>query len=157
MQTLEVPNDNTRNYSPKVRDQARAFQEEALDAVPQAIKAILAILNEPATPAALRLRAAGMILKMADVKSAAQERETKIVMQPGVRIIHADPSAASAPPRQSLNSHPGGANPETSKILHNSAQRPAQTTPPEAQTVLTAGLRAPSSHNNAAAARTAAV
>jgi transposase-like protein len=100
----EIPSFATA-FEKAVRDQARAFQEEALDAVPQAMQAILAILNDPATPPALRLRAAGMILKTADIKSAAQERETMIVMQPGVRVIHTEleerqpqPSA----PRRSL-------------------------------------------------------
>jgi transposase-like protein len=65
------------------REQARAFQEEALDAVPLATQAILAVLNDPATPPALRLRAAGMILKMADVSSAAApERETVFDLGP---------------------------------------------------------------------------
>jgi transposase-like protein len=65
------------------REQARAFQEEALDAVPLATQAILAVLNDPAAPPALRLRAAGMILKMAEVSSAAApERETVFDLGP---------------------------------------------------------------------------
>jgi transposase-like protein len=121
-------------FEKAARDQARAFHEEALDAVPQAIEAILAILNDPATQPALRLRAAGMILKMADIKSAAQERETMIVMQPGVRVIAAEPettctqsqsSAASRSLRQSSKIHDHAASPVTSEILHNSAQSPS--------------------------------
>jgi transposase-like protein len=137
----EIPSFATA-FEKAARDQARAFQEEALDAVPQAIQAILSILNDPATPPAFRLRAAGMILKTADIKSAAQERETMIVMQPGVRIIQADPetegaraqhlaelekrqpqsSAAPRSPRQSLRSHYFAESPQSSEILHNSAQ-----------------------------------
>jgi hypothetical protein len=51
------------------REQALAWQEEAANAVPLAFQAILAVLNDPAASASLRLRAAGMILKMADLKS----------------------------------------------------------------------------------------
>jgi hypothetical protein len=139
-------------FEKAARDQARAFQEEALDAVPQAMQAVLSILNDPATPPALRLRAAGMILKIADLKSAAQESETMIVMQPGVRIIQADPetespraqhlaeperrqpqsSAASRAPRPNSKIHDHAASPVASEILHNSEQSAGQATSPEA-------------------------
>jgi hypothetical protein len=79
-------------FEKAARNQARAFQEEALDAVPLATQTILAILNDPATPPALRLRAAGMILKMADIKSAAQEREVLVDLQAGIRTITEEPA-----------------------------------------------------------------
>jgi SEC-C motif len=88
----EIPSFATA-FEKAARDQARAFQEEALDAVPLATQAILAVLNDPATPPALRLRAAGMILKMADIKSAAQEREVLIDLTPGVRTITEEPAS----------------------------------------------------------------
>jgi SEC-C motif len=87
----EIPSFATA-FEKAARDQARAFQEEALDAVPLATQVILAILNDPATPPALRLRAAGMILKMADIKSAAQEREVLIDLQTGIRTITEEPA-----------------------------------------------------------------
>jgi hypothetical protein len=120
-------------YEKAARDQARAFQEETLDAVPQAIQVILAVLNDPATSPALRLRAAGMILKIADINSAAQEREVLTDLTPGVRTI-AEPekhplqsSAASRSVRQNLKNHPHAEGPDSSKILHNFAQSPVQT------------------------------
>jgi hypothetical protein len=128
-------------FEKAARDQARAFQEEALDSVPQATQAILAILNDPATPPALRLRAAGMILKMADIKSAAREREVLIDLTPGIRIV-AEPeklqpqsSAAPRSPRQSLKGPHYTESPEPPKILHNFAQSPVQTIRREAPKV----------------------
>jgi hypothetical protein len=61
------------NFSPiqeqAAIDQVRACREEALKAVPLATQTILAILNDPAASPSIRLRAAGMILKLADLKS----------------------------------------------------------------------------------------
>jgi hypothetical protein len=137
----EIPSFATA-FEKAARDQARAFQEEALDAVPLATQAILAVLNDPATPPALRLRAAGMILKMADIKSAAQEREVLIDLTPGIRTITEEraqyqprPSAAPRSLRQSLRSHPRTESPEPSKIMHNFAQSPVQTIRREAPKV----------------------
>jgi hypothetical protein len=47
----------------------QTWQAEAANAVPLAFKTILAVLNDPAASASLRLRAAAMILKLADLKS----------------------------------------------------------------------------------------
>jgi transposase-like protein len=57
-------------FEQAAHEQARACQEEALEAVPLATQTILAILNDPTASPSIRLRAAGMILKMADLKSA---------------------------------------------------------------------------------------
>jgi SEC-C motif len=128
----EIPSFATA-FEQAARDQARAFQEAALDAVPLATQAILAILNDPATPPALRLRAAGMILKMADIKSASAERETMVVMQPGVRVIHADPTPDRAPASrldveavEALENVPGG---ETTPIPAQSCTIPIRRSP----------------------------
>jgi hypothetical protein len=56
-------------YEQAAREQARACREEALEAVPLATQSILAILNDSAASPSIRLRAAGMILKLADLKS----------------------------------------------------------------------------------------
>jgi hypothetical protein len=137
----EIPSFSTA-FKKAARDQARAFHEEALDAVPLATQAILAVLNDPSTPPALRLRAAGMILKMADIKSAAQEPEVLIDLRPGIRTMTEEleqrqPQSSAAPrsPRQSLRSHPCAESPKSSKILHNFAQSPVQTIRREAPKV----------------------
>jgi transposase-like protein len=141
----EIPSFATA-FEKAARDQARAFQEEALDAVPLATQAILAVLNDPATPPALRLRAAGMILKMADIKSAAQEREVLIDLTPGVRTITEEPApdpekiarlrAEIASTRAQflaeLEKRCASDSPET---LHNFAQSPVQTIRREAPKV----------------------
>jgi hypothetical protein len=49
--------------------QIESWQEEARNAVPQAIQTIIKILNDPSVSPSLRLRAAGMILKTAGLKS----------------------------------------------------------------------------------------
>lgn len=63
-------------YEQAAREQARACREEALEAVPLATQTILAILNDPTASSSIRLRAAGIILKMADLKSAQTTRPT---------------------------------------------------------------------------------
>jgi transposase-like protein len=97
-------------FEQAAREQARAFKEEALDAVPQATQTILAIMNDPAASPALRLRAAGMVLKMADLKSAALHNSAQ------------SPSLSSAPPPLRVEALEAPCAPENSEIMHNSAQ-----------------------------------
>jgi SEC-C motif len=133
----EIPSFATA-FEKAARDQARAFQEEALDAVPLATQAILAVLNDPTTPPALRLRAAGMILKMADIKSAAQEREVLIDLTPGIRTITEEPAPdpekiarlraeIESSRAQFLAEVEKRCASESSETLHNFAQQPVQT------------------------------
>jgi hypothetical protein len=54
------------------REQALAWQEELRGAVPLATQSINTILSDPAASPALRLRAAGMILELADLPGLAE-------------------------------------------------------------------------------------
>jgi uncharacterized protein YecA (UPF0149 family) len=115
------------------REQAQAWQEEAMNAVPLATQTITAVLNDPAAPIALRLRAAGMILKMADLKAAAApERQTLIAIERGVVTVPAEPvhdearlialQAEIQAARAELQARQARFASEEPKILHNSAQ-----------------------------------
>jgi uncharacterized protein YchJ len=126
------------------REQAQAWQEEAMNAVPLATQTITAVLNDPAAPIALRLRAAGMILKMADLKTAAApERQTLIAIERGVVTVPAEPApyperheakltalqAEIQAARAELQARRSRFESEKPEILHNSAQSPALTKP----------------------------
>jgi transposase-like protein len=98
----EIPSFATA-FEKAARDQARAFQEEALDAVPQATQAILAVLNDPATSPALRLRAAGMILKWLTSNPSPRSAKSSSTSRPasGPRSKNPHPT-----PKKSLASEP---------------------------------------------------
>jgi uncharacterized protein YchJ len=68
-----------------VPEQIQSWQEEARSAVPKATQTIIEILNDPTVSPSLRLRAAGMILKMADLKSAPSSPCEKAVKS---EIVH---------------------------------------------------------------------
>jgi hypothetical protein len=83
-----------------ISETIQSWQEEARRAVPKATQTIVEILNDPAVSPSLRLRAAGMILKMADLKtpSFAPSRLCEKAVEP--EIVHNPAQSALIPFRR---------------------------------------------------------
>ena len=102
-------------------EQARAWQENFRDAVPLAIQTITAILNDPASSASIRLRAAGMILKLAGLPRVVQD------CAPKTEIVHKSAQLGSS--RKTPVAGIFAVEPSVHlDSVHNSAQSPGSTT-----------------------------